>query len=162
MRLSALLPLVPSFSDELEKIAYQIEPEDRSSIPKKEYAQPSKEEAGHKGKYPMPDAQHYRSALGFAKMHHDSGALAAIHQKAKTLGFEGGEKQAGLKNWLAGAGLATAMATGAHAMHRAPAAAAAAMKPTVTSQMTKAVGGGMGSMTQMGRKALSNPYAIHG
>lgn len=79
---------MPSFRDELEKISYEIKPSDRPSIPKGEFAQPGKEEAGHKGKYPMPDRQHYRSALGFAKMHHDEGALAAIHAKAKKLGYE--------------------------------------------------------------------------
>src|SRR3954464_11031449 len=59
---------------DMEKDAYEIDPSDRPDIPKKDFAQPSKEEAGHKGKYPIPDRQHARSALGFAKMHHDSGA----------------------------------------------------------------------------------------
>lgn len=65
------------------KTAYQIDPSDRPDIPKKDFAQPGKEEAGHTGKYPIPDRQHARSALGFAKMHHDSGALAAVRAKVE-------------------------------------------------------------------------------
>lgn len=69
------------------KLGYEIKPSDRSSIPKKQFAQPGKEEAGHKGKYPIPDEQHYRSALGFASMHHDTKALAAIRAKGKAMGY---------------------------------------------------------------------------
>lgn len=76
-----LEPLIDSFTDELEKIAYEIKPSDRPDIPKKDFAQPNKEEAGHKGKYPIPDRQHARSAMGFAKMHGDSKALAAVKAK---------------------------------------------------------------------------------
>ena len=65
------------------KQAYEIKPEDRPSIAKKDFAQPNKEEAGHKGKYPIPDRQHAKSALGFAKMHGDSAAYAAIRAKVK-------------------------------------------------------------------------------
>ena len=75
------------------KTAFEIEPEDRTGIPKKDFAQPGKEEAGHRGKYPIPDRQHARTALGFAKMHHDAGALAAvkkkIHQKFPDMDVEG-------------------------------------------------------------------------
>lgn len=67
----------------LEKRGYEIQPSERTEIPKKDFAQPSKEEAGHEGKYPIPDRQHARSALGFAKMHHDSGALAAVKEKVE-------------------------------------------------------------------------------
>lgn len=63
------------------KMAYEIQPSSRPDIPKGDFAQPNKEEAGHEGKYPIPDRQHARSALGFAKMHHDSGALAAVRHK---------------------------------------------------------------------------------
>jgi hypothetical protein len=77
-----------------EKQSFEIKPEDRSSIPKKEYAQPGKKapEGGGKGKYPIPDAQHYRSALGFAKMHGDTKAEAAIRAKGKAMGY-GDEKE---------------------------------------------------------------------
>ena len=80
--------MMSAFLEELEKKAYEIEPEDRPSIPKKQFAQPNKEEAGHKGKYPIPDAQHYRSALGFAKMHGDTAAYAAIKAKGRKMGYE--------------------------------------------------------------------------
>lgn len=66
------------------KMAYEIKPADRPSIPKKDFAQPGKEEAGHKGKYPIPDRQHAKSALGFAKMHGDSAAYAAVRAKIKS------------------------------------------------------------------------------
>lgn len=65
----------------LQKLGYEIKPSDRPSIPKKEFAQPGKMEAGHKGKYPIPDRQHAKSALGFAKMHGDKGAEAAVRAK---------------------------------------------------------------------------------
>jgi hypothetical protein len=65
----------------LKKMAYVIDPSDRTNIPKKDFAQPNKEEEGHEGKYPIPDRQHARSALGFAKMHHDTGALSAVEHK---------------------------------------------------------------------------------
>jgi hypothetical protein len=86
----------------LLKEAYEIKPEDRSSIPKKQFAQPGKEEAGHKGKYPIPDAQHYRTALGFAKMHGDTKAYAAIKAKGKAMGYgEGKEKKSALASLAA-------------------------------------------------------------
>lgn len=66
------------------KLAYEIEPEDRPDIKKKDFAQPNKEEAGHKGKYPIPDRQHAKSALGFAKMHGDTAAYAAVRAKVKS------------------------------------------------------------------------------
>jgi hypothetical protein len=77
VRLTRIFPK----EDEEEKTAFVIQPEDRPEIPKKDFAQPTKEEEGHEGKYPIPDKQHARSALGFAKMHHDSGALAAVRAK---------------------------------------------------------------------------------
>lgn len=67
----------------MKKTAFEIQPEDRTSIPKKDFAQPSKEEAGHKGKYPVPDRQHARSALGFAKMHGDTAAYTAVKRKVR-------------------------------------------------------------------------------
>jgi hypothetical protein len=80
-----------------EKTAYDITPEKRKDIPKKEFAQPGKKapegEGGGKGKYPIPDAQHYRTALGFAKMHGDTAAYAAIKAKGKKMGYEDSEKE---------------------------------------------------------------------
>lgn len=67
----------------LSKRAEEIQPKDRSHIAKKNFAQPSKEEAGHKGKYPITDRQHAKSALGFAKMHGDTAALAAVKRKVE-------------------------------------------------------------------------------
>lgn len=69
--------------EKMEKKAYEIKPSDRPDIAKKDFAQPNKEEAGHKGKYPIPDRQHAKSALGFAKMHGDSAAYAAVRAKVK-------------------------------------------------------------------------------
>jgi hypothetical protein len=65
----------------MQKLGYEIKPSDRPSIPKKDFAQPGKEEAGHKGKYPIPDRQHAKSALGFAKMHGDTAAYEAVRRK---------------------------------------------------------------------------------
>lgn len=65
----------------LSKLGYEISETAREDMPKSTFAQPNKEEEGHKGKYPIPDRQHARSALGFAKMHHDSAALAAVEKK---------------------------------------------------------------------------------
>lgn len=73
---------MPSFQDELTKISHELEQSERT-----DFAQPKKEEEGHKGKYPIPDKKHYGIALGFAKMHHDEGALKAIHAKGKEMGY---------------------------------------------------------------------------
>ncbi len=73
---------MPSFHDELQKISHELTQGERT-----DFAQPKKEEEGHKGKYPIPDKKHYAIALGFAKMHHDSGALKAIHAKGKQMGY---------------------------------------------------------------------------
>ncbi len=82
----------------LKKLAYEIQPSDRPEIPKGQFAQPNKEEAGHKGKYPIPDRQHARSALGFAKMHGDTGALAAVKQKIRQKYPDMLEHTAGMTN----------------------------------------------------------------
>lgn len=79
---------VPSFSDELTKISKVLSESDRDHMSKKTFALPKSEE------YPIPDAQHARSALGFAAMHHKGTAeeakvRAAVHKK-----FPGLEKQA--------------------------------------------------------------------
>lgn len=115
------------FYDELQKISHDLSQGER-----KDFAQPNKEEEGSKGKYPIPDKKHYGIALGFAKMHHDSGALSAIHAKGKKMGFSkesegfGGPnitdademaKMGGfLKNTLLGVGMMGATAGGAHAV----------------------------------------------
>lgn len=65
------------------KYAYEIQPSSRPDIARSDFAQPHKEEAGHEGKYPIPDRQHAKSALGFAKMHHDAGAEAAVRKKVE-------------------------------------------------------------------------------
>lgn len=59
--------------------------EERSKILKKDFAQPKKENpsTGTKGKYPIPDRQHAKSALGFAKMHGDPKAYAAVRKKVE-------------------------------------------------------------------------------
>lgn len=109
--------LVPGFCAELEKIAKEITPESREHMKKSTFAQPNKEEEGHKGKYPIPDKKHFAIAKGFAKMHHDPKALAAIERKGEEKGYtDDKEKEAGLKNWLAGAGLAASVAGGGHAL----------------------------------------------
>jgi hypothetical protein len=71
-----------AFKDELEKISFVMTKEKRKELPKSDFAQPKKKAEGMKGKYPMPDEQHARSALGFAKMHGDTAAYAAVRAKA--------------------------------------------------------------------------------
>jgi hypothetical protein len=71
----------PDQQDPVEKTAFEIQPEDRPDIPKKDFAQPGKEEAGHKGKYPIPDRQHARTALGFSAMHGSEQDKAAVRRK---------------------------------------------------------------------------------
>lgn len=68
-----------------QKTANIIDPEERVEIPKKDFAQPKKIDptTETKGKYPIPDRQHAKSALGFAKMHGDSAAYAAVRKKVK-------------------------------------------------------------------------------
>lgn len=80
-----------------EKTAYRIKPGDRPSIPRSDFAQPRKEEAGHKGKYPIPDRAHARSALGFSQMHGDAAALAAVRAKIRVKFPDMLEKKAGLR-----------------------------------------------------------------
>jgi hypothetical protein len=74
---------VDAFLDEVTKIAGDLTPEQRADLPKKDFAEPNKEEEGHKGKYPIPDRHHAAVALGFAKMHHDEKALADVKRKIK-------------------------------------------------------------------------------
>lgn len=72
-----------AFEDELAKIAGDLTKNEREDLPKKDFAQPDKEEDGMKGKYPIPDEAHARAALGFAKMHHNAAAYAAIRKKVE-------------------------------------------------------------------------------
>ena len=79
------------FLSELEKIAAEVpavkqadlSPEARSNLPKKDFAVSAKKSNTGKEAYPVEDRQHARSALGFAKMHHDQGDLAAVRAKIK-------------------------------------------------------------------------------
>ncbi len=122
-----LEPRMVGFYDELEKISHELTQGERT-----DFAQPKKEEEGHKGKYPIPDKKHYGIALGFAKMHHDPGALAAIHAKGKKMGYTKEAEGFGspnitdademakmggfLKNTMVGLGMLGATAGGAKAI----------------------------------------------
>jgi hypothetical protein len=72
-----------AFVDEVEKIARALTPEARAEMPKKDFAEPNKKEDGQKGKYPIPDRRHAAIAMGFAKMHHDSKAMADVRRKVE-------------------------------------------------------------------------------
>lgn len=57
--------------------------EARNDLPKKDFAVPaSKSNTGSKA-YPIPDEQHARSALGFAKMHGDTSDYARVRAKVQ-------------------------------------------------------------------------------
>lgn len=67
----------------LGKTAADLTADARADLPKKDFAVPaSKSNTGEKA-YPIPDEQHARSALGFAKMHHDSADYAAVRAKVE-------------------------------------------------------------------------------
>jgi hypothetical protein len=53
----------------------------KRAVPKSEKGVPSKKGTGS---YPMPDAKHYRAALGFAAMHH--GKSSAIYKQVAAKG----------------------------------------------------------------------------
>lgn len=57
----------------------------KAALPKKEFALPSKEGYGSKGKYPIPDAAHARNALAraaqFASPAEQKRIRAAVHKK---------------------------------------------------------------------------------
>lgn len=78
----------PSFFDELnriwfDKVAADLTEAARAKLPKKDFAVPaSKSNTGEKA-YPIPDRQHARSALGFAKMHGDSADYARVRAKVE-------------------------------------------------------------------------------
>lgn len=74
---------IKAFFDEMNKIAAELTPKARAELPKKDFAVPaSKSNTGEKA-YPIPDEQHARSALGFAKMHGDSADYARVRAKVK-------------------------------------------------------------------------------
>lgn len=78
----------PSFFDELnrlwfDKVAAELTEAARKELPKKDFAVPAtKSNTGEKA-YPIPDRQHARSALGFAKMHGDSSDYARVRAKVE-------------------------------------------------------------------------------
>jgi hypothetical protein len=56
----------------------------KRAVPKSERGVPGKSGTGS---YPMPDAKHAASAIGFAKMHHGAAFASKIRAKARKLGF---------------------------------------------------------------------------
>jgi alkylhydroperoxidase/carboxymuconolactone decarboxylase family protein YurZ len=72
-----------AFRDEFEKISAELTPEARSKLPGKDFAVKAKKSNTGKEAYPIPDRQHARSALGFAKMHGDEADLSAVRAKIK-------------------------------------------------------------------------------
>lgn len=83
----------------------------RAHLSKKTFAvPPSKSNTGEEA-YPIPDRQHARSALGFAKMHGDSADLAAVRKKVEAkypdmlkAASIGGKLMAGAGGLMQGAG----------------------------------------------------------
>ena len=64
-----------------EKHAADLTPAARAALPGSDFAvKAKKSNTGHEA-YPIPDRQHARSALGFAKMHGDAADLAAVRKK---------------------------------------------------------------------------------
>jgi hypothetical protein len=70
----------------------------RSELPKSDFALPKKKPEGSdvKGKYPIPDAQHERSALGFAAMHHGKSSPEFRAVKSKIEAKEATENLLGI------------------------------------------------------------------
>lgn len=66
-----------------QKTAAELTPEARDDLPGKDFAVKAKKSNTGKEAYPIPDRQHARSALGFAKMHGDSADLSAVRAKIK-------------------------------------------------------------------------------
>jgi len=65
------------------KVAAELTSAAREDLPKKDFAVPaSKSNTGEKA-YPIPDKQHARSALGFAKMHGDTADYHRVLEKVK-------------------------------------------------------------------------------
>jgi hypothetical protein len=75
--------MLKAMRDEFEKISTELTPEARSKLPGKDFAVKAKKSNTGKEAYPIPDQQHAKSALGFAKMHGDAADLAAVRAKVK-------------------------------------------------------------------------------
>jgi hypothetical protein len=99
------LRAVQSMRQEWEKIAADLTEAARADLPKKDFAVSAKKSNTGDKAYPIPDRQHAASALGFAKMHHDSADLAAVRAKIKEKYPDMLSKAAGeaLKKFISGA-----------------------------------------------------------
>ena len=64
-----------------DKTAADLTPAARAKLPGSDFAVKAKKSNTGQEAYPIPDRQHARSALGFAKMHGDSADLAAVRKK---------------------------------------------------------------------------------
>jgi len=65
------------------KVAADLTPAARADLPKKDFAvSAGKSNTGERA-YPIPDRQHAKSALGFAKMHGDSADLERVRAKVR-------------------------------------------------------------------------------
>lgn len=72
-----------AFVNEFLKISAELTTAAKKELPRGSFAVgASKSNTGEKA-YPIPDRQHAASALGFAKMHHDSADLSAVRAKVK-------------------------------------------------------------------------------
>jgi len=75
-----------SFFSELRlmhKTAEELSEAARGDLPKKDFAVPAAKSNTGERAYPIPDKQHARSALGFAKMHGDSADYARVRAKVE-------------------------------------------------------------------------------
>ena len=63
------------------KAAADLTPAARAKLPGSDFAVKAKKSNTGQEAYPIPDRQHARSALGFAKMHGDNADLAAVRKK---------------------------------------------------------------------------------
>lgn len=72
-----------AFRDEFEKISAELTETARAKLPKKDFAVGPRSSNTGKEAYPIPDRQHARSALGFAKMHGDSSDLEKVRAKVR-------------------------------------------------------------------------------
>lgn len=70
--------------DEIEKISSDLTEAARAKLPKKDFAVGPKSSNTGEEAYPIPDRQHAKSALGFAKMHGDSADLEKVRAKVKS------------------------------------------------------------------------------
>lgn len=67
----------------LAKTGHDLTAGERKELPKNDFAVSSKKSNTGKPAYPIPDAQHARSALGFAKMHGDEADIARVRAKVE-------------------------------------------------------------------------------